>query len=388
MTNNNLNTHHILTLLIVLCGLLTISSVSAKTPSKLNLTDTITQLSCDKQVVVLGELPTHGESLGFQAKADITQQLIERCHFKALFFEAPLYDFIGFQQAAVEKSAEQVQLDRAIGGFWLTRELKAWREWLFAQATTKNLILAGLDDQISASSEYARTTLPRIVASAFTQQNDAKCQQAIERNISWRYDDEHQFDQLEKNLLQQCTQQAAYQLSNNLNVDIIDKKMAENLANLYARNNKMSVALSRDEVMYQNFKWQHERLPIGTKVIIWTATVHAARQQGELKRKPLGAWLAEQWHDDMIAIGFTAYSGKSSMAGGPIKSIAVAPENALESLVTKPRTDWKFLTASELREIGSVSSRLYGRFTTADWSSKFDGVVIFRKEKAPAFKHK
>jgi len=41
---------------------------------------------CDREVVLLGELPTHGEARAFQAKAAIVDRLVERCGFDALLF--------------------------------------------------------------------------------------------------------------------------------------------------------------------------------------------------------------------------------------------------------------------------------------------------------------
>jgi len=367
---------------------LILSSVSAKSTTKNTLAQIVAQAVCDKQVVVLGELPTHGEALGFQAKADIVQSLVEQCNFTALFFEAPMYDFIGFQQAVANKKAQSKQLDRAIGGFWNTQELTLWRQWLFDQSTSGQLSLAGLDDQVSVTSVFAKTTLPHLLGSNVTAKNPIECQSALKRNMYWRYDEEHPFGPVEKDLLQQCTQQAADKLKTTSNADLSEKKMAENLANLYARNNKNTLALSRDEAMYRNFQWQYQGLPKDSKAIIWTATVHAARQQGQLKRKPMGVWLTEQWHEDMAVIGFTAYQGESSMAGMPIKTITAAPANSLEANQTTVDTAWVFLSAKELSELGEVSSRLYGKFMTVNWSENFDGVVVFRQEKAPVFKNK
>ncbi len=375
-------------LLAFLSLLPTINHLKAKPPTELNLAQTVTQLTCDKQVVVLGELPSHGEALGFQAKADIVQYLTEQCDFTALFFEAPMYDFLGFQQAITDKNTSAEQLDRAIGGFWTTQELNQWRQWLFTQSTTGELTLAGLDDQISASSDFAKTTLPQLVGSTVPTKNGAECQQAIKRNLHWHYDAEHQYDTVEMKLLQQCAKQATDKLATSPDTDYINMKMADNLANLYSRQNNTAGALNRDAIMYKNFQWQYKRLPKGSKVIIWTATVHAARQQGGLKRKPLGAWLAEQWNDNVAVIGFTTYSGQSSMAGMTIKPIPDASIDSLEALVTSPDSEWTYLTALELRKLGSISSRLYGQFMTTDWSTLFDGVVVFREEKAPTFKQK
>src|SRR5215471_17171255 len=55
---------------------------------------------CQKQIVLLGELPTHGEAHTFDAKSKIADRLIARCGFTAMLFEAPIYDFIGLERAA------------------------------------------------------------------------------------------------------------------------------------------------------------------------------------------------------------------------------------------------------------------------------------------------
>jgi erythromycin esterase-like protein len=364
---------------------LAINSVHSMNITENTLAHVVSKAVCEKQVVVLGELPTHGEALGFQAKADIVQYLAEQCRFNTVFFEAPMYDFIGFQQALADDKAQQQQLNQAIGGFWQTQELAPWRQWLFNQAVKGKLNLAGLDDQVSASSVHARIILPHLLGSMAATENKATCQAALERNLHWRYDDQNQYGPAEMDLLQLCTQQAIDKLKNTPNAELSEQKMAVNLANLYARNNQAPNALTRDESMYHNFKWQHQNLPKDSKVIIWTATVHAARQQGDLKRKPMGVWLAEQWQNNMAVIGFTAYQGESSMAGMTIKAITAAPENSLEAKVTSDATDWVYLSAKDLSELGKISARLYGKFMTVNWHESFDGVVVFRQEQAPTF---
>src|SRR5688572_28010266 len=119
---------------------------------------------CEKRIVVLGELPSHGEARAFHVKSKIVEWLVTRCGFDAVLFEAPIYDFLGFQAAAAKGSAVPAQLDRAIGRFWWTRELAGWRQWLFERAVGKYLVVGGLDDQLSVTSEYARASLPSMVA--------------------------------------------------------------------------------------------------------------------------------------------------------------------------------------------------------------------------------
>lgn len=348
----------------------------------------VAEAACDKQVVVLGELPSHGEARAFQAKARIVELLVERCGFDAVLFEAPLYDFLGFQEAVAEGRAMPAQLDRAIGGFWLTRGLHAWRRWLFDQAAGGRLLLGGLDDQISATSDYARATLPDLVAASVPPENAPECRQAVERNLYWRYDDATQpFDEAERLRLHRCARLAADALAAPSGRDdgTRERVMAENLAGFYDRQRDPAGARDRDEAMYRNFLRLSERMPDESKLVVWTATVHAARQQGPREHKPLGTWLAEQWGDRVAVFGFSAYAGQSSMAGRPAKPLPEAPPGSLEARATGADTAWVYLDASALREIDAVPSRLFGRFTSADWSTYFDGVLVIREERAPVF---
>src|SRR4051812_42518977 len=43
---------------------------------------------CSKRLVVLGELPEHGEARGFGVKARVVERLVARCGFNAVLFEA------------------------------------------------------------------------------------------------------------------------------------------------------------------------------------------------------------------------------------------------------------------------------------------------------------
>ena len=54
---------------------------------------------CSKRVVLLGELPEHGEARGFGVKARVVERLVARCGFHAVLFEAGSYDFFGLERA-------------------------------------------------------------------------------------------------------------------------------------------------------------------------------------------------------------------------------------------------------------------------------------------------
>jgi erythromycin esterase-like protein len=368
-------------------GLAVLAPAWAQHPDLDSVAARVADAVCDRQIVMLGELPSHGEARAFEAKAQIVQRLIDRCGFDAVLFEAPIYEFIGFQEGEEQYRAAAPQLDRAIGRFWWTRELTGWREWLFRRATESGLVLGGLDDQVSVTSDYARATLPGLVAAAFPPPGAAECEQAVARHLYWRYDAATPFDEPEQIRLQRCVRGAADALAATAEGGrrAPEQVMLENLANYVDRQRRDPASRDRDEAMYRNVLWYIERMPAAAKVIIWTATVHASREQGSLPVQPLGARLAARWGQGLASIGFTAFSGWSSMAGRPPRPLPEAPIGSLEARATEGSVPWVFLNGSALRAIGRAPSRLLGRFTEADWSACFDGVVVIRDEVAPVF---
>ena len=345
------------------------------------------QAACDKQVVLLGQLPSHGEARGFQTKARIVEWLVQRCGFDAVLFEAPIYDFLGFQAAVARDSAQPDQLDKAIGRFWWTRELTDFRRWLFRQAMDGRVVIGGMDDQVSISSEHARATLPGLVAASNPPQRATECAQTVTRHLFWRYDASQPFDEAEQLRLQRCTRTAADALARGAPRDSLspDAVMLANLAGYVDRQRGDSTAPDRDAVMARNLVWHVGRLPRGAKVVVWTASVHAARQRGELSYEPTGAHLVARWGKRVMAIGFTALAGESSVAGGPTKPLPALAAGSLEARATGDGARWAYLDARALRATGPAPSRLLYDVTPADWSGYFDAVVVIPREVAPTF---
>ena len=371
----------------VLCVLLIPTPTRAQQPDLDSVVARVADAVCDNQIVLLGELPSHGEARAFEAKAKIVQRLIDGCGFNALLFEAPIYEFVGFEEGGEQHRGVAAQLDRAMGRFWWTRELADWRGWLFRRATEGGLVLGGLDDQVSVTSDYARAALPSLVAASHSMQSAAACEQTVERHLYYRYDDATPFDEPEQMRLQRCVREAADAVAARAegNRRTPEQAMLENLANYVDRQRDASAAVDRDEAMYRNALWHIERMPAASKVIIWTSTVHASRKQGRLPHEPLGALLAVRLGPELGAVGFTALAGSSSRAGRPASALAEAPAGSLEAVATGGGEPWVFLDAAELRRIGRATSRLFGSFGEADWSEYFDGVVVIREEVAPTF---
>ena len=152
----------------------------------------------------------------------------------------------------------------------------------------------------------------------------------------------------------------------------------------YADRQPAGATASRDESMFRNLAWHVDRLPASTRVVVWTATVHAARQRGSLAEVPLGARAVDRWGDRVGSVGFTAYGGFTSRAAHPASPIADAPADSLEATATS-KSAWALLDAKQLKAVGRAPSRLLGKFLTEKWSDYFDAVVVIRQEAAPTF---
>jgi erythromycin esterase-like protein len=300
-----------------------------------------------------------------------------------MLFEAPIYDFIGLERAVETRTATPEQLDNAIGRFWWTRELTPWRRALFEAATRQRVVVGGLDDQVSITSHYAEAVLPRLIAAASSERTATECRQTVSRHVGWTYDAKNPFDEREQLRLQQCARNAADTAAANRSLDAADRVMLESFAR-YADRQRVGVTAGRDESMYRNLVWYLERLPANSRVVIWTATVHAARQRGSLSEVPLGARVVERWGDRVGTVGFTAYAGYTSRAGRPASPISDAPPESLEATATS-ESAWALLDSEKLRAIGRVPSRLLGKFVSETWSDYFDAVVVIRQEVAPTF---
>ncbi|MFC0682699.1 hypothetical protein ACFFGH_33125 [Lysobacter korlensis] len=338
---------------------------------------------CDRDLVLLGELPGHGEAVGFALKARIVQRLVERCGFDAVLFEAGDYDFIGFEQAVARGDAKAARLDNAIGGFWSNVELAGFRSWLFDQAVRRRLVVGGIDDQPGATSRHASAVMPALVAAQLPATDAATCQQAVARNLDWTYDKTHRFDAPERERLQVCARQALARYADNDASS--DRLMVESLFHYFSRQNRSPEGRERDRSMHRILDWYRERLPKGSKVVVWTATSHAAREQGALPWKPLGALLAGAGETDMATIGFTALSGESGRRGSKRARLPELPDDALEARALTSGAQARYLNNQALRAHDGRTSRLFGKAQVDRWSRHFDGVVVVREERAPTF---
>ena len=346
--------------------------------------DQVVAAGCDKNLVLLGELPSHGEAKAFEAKAQVVTRLVEECGFDALLFEAPMYEFEALRQPAPDQTAPVVGLENAIGRFWTTAELAGWRTWLLAQTAGGRLRVGGIDDQPGATSARTRRLLPGLIAAAMPASDGLQCREVVARHLTWGYTEQTPFDGDEKARLLGCANAAQATLS-----EQAPAAGTTALASAFRRYVRRQAgderAPTRDDSMLSALEWHLAALPRGSRVVIWTSTVHAAREPGGRSYVPLGHWLAQSHGKQFLAVGFTAAAGTSSMAGAGPRTLEVAPPESLEARALGESLDSAYVGGALLRSMDGRPSRLYGTFSAHPWSRHFDAVVVYRNESAPTF---
>ena len=147
---------------------------------------------------------------------------------------------------------------------------------------------------------------------------------------------------------------------------------------------------ARDASMFHNFEFLMARLPARSKVVVWTATVHSARDlsrvPGREGSRSLGSLIAREYGNHLFSLGISAYSGTFARTGHPPAKLPDPPAASLEAnAVAGAHEDLRYLTQHDLSQLGAVASRLMGTaFVAAPWDGIFDGGVVIRDERPPS----
>ena len=338
-----------------------------------NLPNFTTTSLCDARVVALGELPSHGEAAVQEARASITRELVERCGFEQVLFESTAVEFLSLNHG----DATQRKLDNALGGFLNSDNLRGFREWLLDRIVQGTLVVGGIDDQVGASAEYSRATLPALVREA---SGAGECGAAVERNLFWRYDDLAPYDASEKYLLFSCLARSAGRGRTAEGGFAIDA-----LLRLYGREASIDAFGTRDSSMATSALWHVLRDP-SPKTIIWAANTHIAKAQGPMGTVPMGHYLSSDLGNAYKAVGFTVLDGESGRLGRDPHPLDPLPPNSLEHRLLKGANGGRSYGAEDaLARHAWLSSRILGEIGEADWSQLFDGVVVIPATKAPSY---
>jgi erythromycin esterase-like protein len=374
------------------------SALTTQTP----VIDAVVHDLCDKRVALLGESPTHGFGRSLAFKVEIVQRLVDECHYNAFFVESGAYDFLNIQdRLASGRPISADMIAAAIGGLWATQEVQPLFPFLLERAQRRALVLGGLDDQLGRGT-WAQTEMPAELVSYLDGARKTECLAVLQRHMLWQYTSEAPYGPKDNTRIIHCVETIEASLSQSQQAPSRDyhAAMLENLKRTLARDLMSSTTAAdldarsfndRDRSMYENFRWLVAHSPRQSKIIVWTAVNHAAKDlsgiPGDANLVSLGSYIRRDFANDAFALGISALAGTYARARQPARPLPPAPAASLEArTVDGNDSDVRYLNASRLADIGAVAARLPGPdFRTARWSSVIDGLVVFREERPPRF---
>jgi erythromycin esterase-like protein len=360
---------------------------------------------CGKRVALLGEPPMHGFGKTLEFKVELVHRLVEECHYDALFVESGTYDYINVEKKL--KSGEDVtdpMITAAIGGLWANKEVQSLIPFLREKVKAGSLTLGGLDDQIGRGT-YAQREMSSDLMQYLEGDERSRCLAILKKNMLWQYTDDAPYSPSDKAQIVGCLDEIESRISqpgeSKKQWAEEDKAMIASLERNFARNfveddftksdQEVMWMNDRDRSMYLNFQWLLSRLPRNSKVIVWAATVHLAKDLSSVDgfegRVPLGSYIRRDFGNRAFSLGFSAYSGRYAMVHQPVRQLSTAPDTSLEGQVLAHHdSDTIYLSRKRLLKYGPVTARPLGTsFKTARWDKVFDGLVFFREERAPEY---
>ena len=386
---------------LMICAFLTCPGQATGPASRDTSIGPVVREMCGKSVALLGEPRMHGFGKTLELKVELVRRLIDECHYDAVFFESGIYDFLNIQELV--RSGQDVTdttIAAAIGGLWASQEVRRLIPFLRARVTSGSLYLGGLDDQLGRGT-WAQNAMPAALAAYLAGDQKARCLAVLRQYMLWQYPSDAPYGPQDKARILGCLDSidaqsratgAPGRAAHQAMIAGMKRLFDRDFQNVPAGTDETTLSWNeRDRSMYLNFRWLESQLPPHSKVIVWAATVHAAKQlsavPGDESEIPLGFYVHQDLGNRAFALGFSAYSGSYAMAGRPVQPLPPAPRGSLEDRVFAGRdSETVYLSRSDLRKIGPVAARPLGtNFTTARWERVLDGLLIVRREQAPEY---
>lgn len=350
------------------------------------------QASCGRQVVMIGESATHGDGHTESFKVALVKRLVNECGFDSVFFEASHYEFINIsRQLRLNKAVTADQISAAIGGLWrFDQEFHSLVPFLLANAVDGKISLGGIDDQLGQfGQDYSNVTLLANLTMVLPKPESQQCSDALHRRV---YSDG--FTEADGPKVLTCladirryyvADKSKDRISNSEWLEMIDAIQR------WVKRDPLSAGdqtVARDRSMFQDFQWLRQQQPKRHKVILWTATVHAAKRGdptwGDRTGLNFGSLVSHQCGGRAFTLGFSALEG-TYRQGGETRNQPAAPVDSLEAQALRgTNAPAVFLGPAQLFSAGTVPAAIFRHsYQTLPWSEYIDGVVIFRDEHAP-----
>jgi erythromycin esterase-like protein len=357
---------------------------------------------CNKRVVLLGEDANHAGGGTLAVKTVLVRRLIDECGFSAVVFEASLAEFVDLNRAFAAGKASPAYVADAIGGLWsVAGESDPLIAALFERALRKQVVLAGLDGQIGATNLYAQTGLADELAGYLALPRRSTCQAELQRFARYQYSAASPFDDATRLRLRECLTEIETATSGQARSTPADEAAA------MTRAWQSAIAVSdpalsrsarfnaRDRAMHQALQWSVARLGRDSKIIVWCATIHAAKTlrdvPGYAEFVPLGSYVNRDFGDAAAAIGISALGGSYGRGKAPATKIVQAPATSFEarSFTGDDVSGFGYLGRADLAQPGPGTAHAinYSRPMAAPWHEVLDGLLVLREEQPLTLVH-
>ena len=350
-----------------------------------NHLDYVIQDVCNKKVVLLGEDAHHGSGKTLEVKVILVKRLIDECGFSAVFFESSVYEFLNLQHEISLKSSSTQNLSQSIGGLWASaKSMLPLISYLHEKAINGEVRLAGIDSQFSANQPFSQKILPAKLARYLPEIRGKACGIELYQYLNWQYDDAHPYNENTKKRISLCVAEIRKNMQQKKfkakSFDE-DKFMIDNFARYleFPLGNYFNL---RDKAMADNFNWHVSHLPPNTKVIVWCATVHAARTLVPISKTkiPMGAYIHQSLKDQVVSIGFSALSGHFGRSKSQIKTIKTSKLE--QKTLLNQSKNMIYLNKKQIQAYGEISAQAieYNNIKKLKWDEILDGVIVLRRE--------
>src|SRR6266481_5334210 len=242
-----------------------------------SLTGAIKDL-CDKDIALLGEA-SHGDGKAIAFKSALVENLVKKCGYSAVFFEASHYDFVEFsRRIRVGKNVTREMISSSIGEIWNhDSEIQPLIEFLFQNARTGRIKLGGLDDQLgSRGAFYSLQEMPRELVSYLDDPRRSECFEKFRRRIWWDYPPSAKHSQADQNEMQQCLSEIKAAVQSQKDGDTARvEEILELIANMERCISRDFFTIEklipeRDHSMFLNLEWIAAHLHPMAKIIVWS----------------------------------------------------------------------------------------------------------------------
>ena len=150
---------------------------------------------------------------------------------------------------------------------------------------------------------------------------------------------------------------------------------------------RSAVFNARDRAMDEALQWHVDRLPRDSKIIVWCATIHAARSLRGVPEYtefvPLGSYVNRDFGDAAATIGVSALGGSYGRGKAPATELVPAPADSLEARAfTVDSGDVGYLGRADLAQYGPGTAHPlnYSKPVAAPWHEVIDGLLVLREE--------